>query len=76
MKAFLITLAVFLVYLGMPLAATLWCLYCYKSYKDALPFTEDEKSKKKSAIISAVIAGVFDTIFFIILLHYAFTCFF
>ena len=76
MKSFFITLAIFAVFLGLPLIATLWCLYCYGKYRDAVPFTEEKERAKKSTIIATVIAGIFDTVFFVIVFHYAFTCFF
>ena len=76
MKSLFITLAIFVVFFGLPLAATLWAMYCYGKYRDAVPFTEEKERSKKSAIISAAIAGILDTVFFVCLFHYAFTSFF
>ena len=76
MKSFLITLAISAVFFGIPLIATLWAMHCYGKYRDAVPFTEEKERNKKSAIISAIIAGVLDTIFFSYVFYYAFTSFF
>ncbi len=76
MKSFFITFALFAVFFGLPLAATLWALRCYGKYTDALPFTPEKDKYKKSSIISAIVAGILDTIFLAYIFYYAFTNFF
>ena len=69
-------LCIIAVLVGAPLGSAIWLYLSWNRYKEAVPFTEENKKQKARLTVAAVIAAVMVGFYLIVMGIYGVTVFF